>query len=377
MLLFFDNIHIVTLVLMIVALLVWLLGRQVLREVFAWLWAREASLRVVPRFFFAKLEAAEFLARSAMLLLLFLAETFTLRNWVKHCHPAIFERYDPIIRKVIIGGFKAGVVVAVFLVLRKMSHYLYEVITSRLKTVAGLDSHEREQRAKTLVGMLRGIFTSLLVVVAVIWILWDEFGISVFPLLTGAGLAGLIVAFSVQSLIRDFFAGFFIILENQYKLGDLVRIADKIGTVESLSLRVTILREENGAVHFIPNGEVKVVSNMSIEWARAIVDIAVPFAHEPSKVLEILTLQAAAMMEDESVARHITGEPVIAGMNEALMSGSVYRVMFRTKPRKDLVVAREFRGRATAALFAAGIPFAPIQPGTVVPAKNTENQAGV
>src|ERR1043165_2405680 len=114
------NIHVFTASTMLLALVLWLFLRQTSRSVFGWFRSREASLRVVPRILFAKFDAAEFLVRAALLLLLFLAETFTLRYWISVCWPVLFDRYDPVIRKIIYGGFKAGVLLAGFLVLRKM-----------------------------------------------------------------------------------------------------------------------------------------------------------------------------------------------------------------------------------------------------------------
>src|SRR5215210_2795090 len=132
-----------------------------------------------------------------------------------------------------------------------------------------------EQRAETLAGVAISMVRIVVWSVAVLLVL-EEFGLNLGPLLAGASIVGVALGFGAQSLVKDFFSGFFILVEDQYAVGDVITIADQTGTVEEVNLRVTRLRSTDGTVWYVPNGEIRKVGNATKEWARAIVDVIVP-----------------------------------------------------------------------------------------------------
>ncbi len=167
---------------------------------------------------------------------------------------------------ILIGGF------LLIRLVRSLADRLLELI----KDDDPLTTHERELRAITLAGIFKGVAKIVIVIISGLMIL-KVCGIDTSPLIAGVGVAGLAISFGAQNLIRDFISGFFILLENQFKVGDVIRAAGVSGMVEDMNLRVTVLRDLEGVAHFIPNGEIKVVSNLAKQWSRAVVNVGVAY----------------------------------------------------------------------------------------------------
>jgi small conductance mechanosensitive channel len=217
-----------------------------------------------------------------------------------------------------------------------------------------LTTSQREQRAITLAGIFKGVFRIAIVIVSGLMIL-DAVGINTTPLIAGAGVAGLAISYGAQNLIRDFISGFFILLENQYKVGDVIRAAGVSGQVEHMNLRITVLRDLEGVAHFIPNGEIKVVSNLAKEWSRAVVNVGVAYQEDLDRVVSVLNGVGQELHRDAVFGPGILEAPQVLGVESFGDSQITVRLMAKTRPLKQWETARELRKRIKAAFDREGI----------------------
>ncbi|HET9064457.1 MAG TPA: mechanosensitive ion channel family protein [Gemmatimonadales bacterium] len=201
-----------------------------------------------------------------------------------------------------------------------------------------------EKRASTISGVLKGVGGMLVLVFASILTL-DVF-MNIGPILAGAGVIGLAVSFGSQSLVKDVISGFFLLIENQFDVGDVIEIAGRAGGVERMTLRVTQLRDIEGVVHIIPNGQITMVSNKTRGWSRRVLDIGVGYGAEVDKAIAVLTDLAAAFARDAAWAAKLDGAPEVAGVQSLDDSAVTIRVMLRTLPGMQWEVGREFLRRA-------------------------------
>ncbi|MDQ4055534.1 MAG: mechanosensitive ion channel family protein [Actinomycetota bacterium] len=220
-------------------------------------------------------------------------------------------------------------------------------------------STRRVQRAQTMGSLLKSVVTGVLVAVFGTMIL-SEVGVNIAPIIASAGIIGIALGFGAQSLVKDFLSGTFMIFEDQYGVGDVVDIGEAIGTVEAVTLRITRLRDLNGTVWYVPNGEIMRVGNMSQNWARAVIDVSVGYGEDLARVKRILLEVAHDLYEDDEFRELIIEEPEVTGV-EMLAADSVnLRVMFKTLPLEQWAVGREMRQRVKARFDHEGIeiPFA-------------------
>lgn len=215
-------------------------------------------------------------------------------------------------------------------------------------------TEERTDRANTLAGVFHNAGTMTIMTGGILMIC-EEVGIAVAPLLGGAAVLGLAVAFGAQNLIRDYFYGFVILLENQYKLNDVLKIGDISGQVERITLRMTVLRDIEGRVHFIPNGKIDSVTNMTHGWSRALVDVAVAHKEDPDRVMEILLELAAELRRDEKFGPLITDDAEMLGVDNFTDSGMTIRFFVKTRPLKQWAVRRELLRRIKRKFNALGV----------------------
>jgi len=180
-------------------------------------------------------------------------------------------------------------------------------------------------------------------------------GLNVTALLAGAGVAGLALSLAAQNLVRDLINGFLILLEDQYGVGDIVQIGGVGGQVERFTLRLTVLRDLEGRVHFFPNSEVRQVTVLTQEWSRAVVDVGVAYKEDLDRVLEVFRDEATRLYEDPGWRERFTAPPEVLGVQNLADSGVVIRVLFSTKPAEQWAVAREFRRRIKNRLDREGI----------------------
>jgi small conductance mechanosensitive channel len=169
--------------------------------------------------------------------------------------------------------------------------------------------------------------------------------INIAPILAGAGILGLAISFGAQSLVRDIISGFFILLENQFAVGDVIEAAGKSGVVEAMTMRVVVLRDLEGTMHVIPNGEMKVVSNRTRGWARAVVDISVPYTEDVDRILTIVRDEAAQFSTDPGWGLQLDGPVEVLGVESMTDNSVVIRTLLKTQPGSQWSVAREFRRR--------------------------------
>jgi small conductance mechanosensitive channel len=212
----------------------------------------------------------------------------------------------------------------------------------------------RTQRAATIGAVLRSVLAILIWSIAVVTAL-DELGVNLAPLLAGAGIAGIAIGFGAQSLVKDFVTGLFMLLEDQYGVGDLVDTGVATGTVEGVSLRTTRLRDPDGVVWHVPNGSILRLGNKSQQWSRAVVDVAIAYAADLDAAVGALREVTAAVSRERDYAPLMLDEPSVLGVESLVPGRIVIRVTVRTRPQEQARVERELRARIKAAFDAAGI----------------------
>jgi small conductance mechanosensitive channel len=259
------------------------------------------------------------------------------------------EAYMPEIIKTITAWFTTsgikvlGILIAL-IILARMSKWIVKWLEKFIPEKDTLQAVEAKKRAHTLGNILRHGVLIAICFIALLMIL-GELGIQLGPLLATAGIGALAVGFGAQSLVKDVISGFFIILENQYRIGDAIEVAGVSGLVESVSLRRTVLRDLEGKVHTIPNGEIKIVSNLSKEWARSVLDVSVSYREEVDQVMEVLK-QIGEELAAEEPWKSVLLEPLqIFGVERFGESELVIRVVVKTAPLKQWEVGRELRRR--------------------------------
>ena len=213
-------------------------------------------------------------------------------------------------------------------------------------------------RAQTITGVLRSVATGVIGVFAVIYIL-GVLGWDLGPLIAGAGLVGVALGFGAQSMVRDFLAGFFMIIEDQLGVGDVVDLGEASGTVEQVTLRVTRIRDQNGTVWHVPNGEIRRVGNKSQQWARAVLDIAVAPTADLDRAASVIGEAAKLVWLLEEAQPDVLGTPEVLGIEYLGPDAATIRVQGKTRPGAQWRVSRLLRVRIAEALAEAGIDLPP------------------
>jgi small conductance mechanosensitive channel len=212
----------------------------------------------------------------------------------------------------------------------------------------------RQQRAETMGSLLKSITTGLTLAIVVMMVL-AKLGQPIAPIIASAGILGIAFGFGAQNLVKDFLSGIFMILEDQYGVGDVVDLGEASGTVEAVGLRVTRLRDVNGTVWYVRNGEILRVGNQSQNWARTVLDITVDYEADLDQVQVILREEATAMYEDEQYHDVIIEQPEVWGVERFDKDGAVVRVVLKTAPLQQWLVARAMRQRIKARFDKEGI----------------------
>lgn len=205
-------------------------------------------------------------------------------------------------------------------------------------------AERRQQRAATMGSLLKSITTGVIAVIVTFMVV-AELGYNIGPLIASAGIIGVALGFGAQSLVKDFLSGIFMILEDQYGVGDVVNLGAATGTIEAVGLRVTRLRDINGTVWYVRNGEIIAVGNMSQNWARTVLDIPVAFSENLDRVQLILRDVAHEVWEDPEFRPDILEEPEVWGVERWDPDGVIVRVVLKTAPLQQWSVAREMRER--------------------------------
>ncbi|TET19434.1 MAG: mechanosensitive ion channel family protein [Candidatus Cloacimonadota bacterium] len=203
---------------------------------------------------------------------------------------------------------------------------------------------EREKRADSIASIINTATMIFFGIISIFMIL-REFNINITPLLTGAGVAGIAIGFAAQSVLKDFLHGFFLLSEDQIRMGDVVKIASHSGTVERITMRTTRLRGLNGHVYIIPNGQISTVENMTHGWSRAMLDIDVAYKENIDRVIAVIKDVAASLVNDEEYKKFVMEKPEVLGVQTLGDSGITIRLLVKTHPLKQWSIKRELQKR--------------------------------
>ncbi|HLZ12343.1 MAG TPA: mechanosensitive ion channel domain-containing protein [Candidatus Acidoferrum sp.] len=249
------------------------------------------------------------------------------------------------------------------LLLALLINRFLKILTQLIIKPAGSQSRAaqvREQQTRTLAGVLYSAISKVVWVVALITAL-DLFGINPAPALTLAGLASVAVGFGAQNLVRDVITGFYIVLEDQYVVGDTIQFGDTTGRVEHLTLRRTVIRDARGALVTISNGDIRTVANLSRDWSQTFVDVALAPEIALDHPLAALEAASAELRADPAWSQSLVDGPRILGVQSFDRSATVVRLQARTAPARQDEVARELRRRIHVQLQKRGIPLTTVQ----------------
>jgi small conductance mechanosensitive channel len=257
------------------------------------------------------------------------------------------------------NGLRLVGILVIALVLNRLLRALTNLIIKQAATQTR-QAQLREQQTRTLAGVLYSAGSKVVWAVALLTSL-NEFHINILPAVTLAGLASLAVGFGAQTLVRDVITGFYIVLEDQYVVGDTIQIGDTIGRVEHLTLRRTVVRDARGALVTIGNGEIRTVSNLSRDWSQAFVDVSLAPESPLEKTLQALETAAAGLRGDPAWSQALVDGPRILGLQSFDRTSSTVRLQVRTAPTRQDEVARELRRRVQVEFQRQGIPLTSVQ----------------
>jgi moderate conductance mechanosensitive channel len=252
----------------------------------------------------------------------------------------------------------AGIVVIALVVnrfLRVMTNLLIHRATSQARA-----AQVREQQTRTVAGVLYSAGSKVVWVIALLTAL-EKLGIDPRPALTIAGLGGVAVGFGAQNLVRDILTGFYIVLEDQFVVGDTIQVGSTVGRVEHLTLRRTVVRDPQGALVTIANGEIRTVGNLSRDWSQAFVDIALAPDTTLERTLPAIEAAAAQLRGDPAWSQALVDGPKILGVEKLDQGTSTLRLQVRTAPTRQDEVARELRRRIQIEFQKRGIPLTSVQ----------------
>jgi len=219
------------------------------------------------------------------------------------------------------------------------------------------------QRIRTLSSVLWTIANGFLWFIVVLIVL-SQFGINVGPILAGAGVFGLAAGFGAQHLVRDLVSGFFLLLENQIRVGDTAIINGTTGLVEAVTFRTVVLRDQSGVVHVFPNGTINTLANATMDWSAYVIDVAVAYKEDTDRVTAIMR-RVADEMRTETEYRRLMLEPIeIFGVDNFSEASVTIKARFKTQPSHQLTIGREYRRRLKKAFDAEGIEMPPAQRGS-------------
>lgn len=202
----------------------------------------------------------------------------------------------------------------------------------------------RVQQVRTLSSVINSIGVFVILFVAALELL-PLFGLNLGPLLASAGVAGLAIGFGAQTLVHDFINGFFILLENQYDLGDNIRIAGVKGTVEDMTLRRTVLRDDDGTLHTVPNSAIQIVSNTTRDWSQIAMRIVVSYSEPSDRIMTLLKQVALEIRHDPTVQDDIVADIDVPGIDRIGNGEAEYLMLVKTRPRAQFAVSRNLRRR--------------------------------
>ncbi|MEN8114397.1 MAG: mechanosensitive ion channel family protein [Actinomycetota bacterium] len=255
------------------------------------------------------------------------------------------------------------VAVVVWLVIRSAIQRWTRRTRAKLESTGDLKDRAKSQRLETVsrtVSVFVGIVIFIVAFVTALAIL----GVPVAPMVASLSVVGIAIGFGAQDFVRDIIAGLFVLIEDQYAVGDVVELSGASGTVEELRLRTTVLRGLDGSVYHIPNGQIKIAKNLTHEFSRLVVDVAVAYEEPVDRAIEVIADESAVFAADEDWAHLLVEAPQMLGVNELGDSSVAIRVLLTTDPDERWTIKREFLRRIKNRLDAEGIEI-PFQQVTV------------
>lgn len=267
------------------------------------------------------------------------------------------DRLQPEWAALLQGSLRVVVVLIVWWLLGRLVRLALNRMEARLLRDAAIDrplSLEDRKRVETLVRLLRQVVNVFLFVTLALVMLM-QLGIAVGPILASAGVVGIAVGFGAQSLVRDIITGFFFVIENQVRVGDVATLNGTGGVVEAMTLRTIVLRDLSGVVHVFPNGTVNTLSNATRGWSAYVFDIGIAYKEDPDAAIAVIRDTANALHEDPHFGPKIIAEPEVFGVDKLDDSAVVIRGRLKTQPIMQWEVGREFLKRVKLALDKAGI----------------------
>lgn len=247
-----------------------------------------------------------------------------------------------------------GVAIIASFAVKRLLRGLHASIVSLMTRHAGGLPGELEKRANTIVGIIRRAAVTLIWSVALVMAL-REIGFDVTPILAGAGVVGLAVGFGAQNLVRDVISGFFMLVENQIRINDVVVINGTGGLVEEINLRTTVLRSQDGGVHVFPNGTINTLSNLTREFSYYIFDLSVAYKEDTDRVIDVLREIGDEMRQEPQYAALIVEPLEVLGVDRFTDSAVMIRARIKTQPIRQWVVGREMNRRIKKRFQALGI----------------------
>lgn len=242
----------------------------------------------------------------------------------------------------------------VWFVARWLIHRWSDRLQHRLTSTGELVDRAKAQRLNTIGRTLSAVVFIAATAVAIVTIL-GVWGVPLGPLIASLSVVGIAIGIGAQDLVKDVIAGMFVLVEDQYALGDVVQLAGVSGTVEEIRLRTTVLRDLDGSIHHVPNGEVRVATNLTYEFSRVVVDLSVAYEESVDRALEVITEVAEGLASDPEWSSAVVEDPQVLGVDALDDSGVVIRVLFATDPDMRWNVKREFLRRAKNGLDEAGM----------------------
>jgi len=262
--------------------------------------------------------------------------------------------WDTVVNWLVEHGTRILIILVVGFVLWFVLKKALPPMLRRIIKTDGESKNAIEKRTKTLLAIFMNTGRILIVLVAVLMVL-SEVGISIGPVLAGFGIAGIAVGFGAQYLIRDLIAGIFIILENQYRVGDVARIADTTGVVEEINLRKTVLRDLDGIVHHVPNGEIRTASNYTRKFSRVNLNLSVAYDTDLDHAISIINRVGQELADDEQWRKLIITPPTVLRVNNLGDSGIDIKILGDVKPLQQWAIMGELRLRLKKAFDAENI----------------------
>lgn len=269
----------------------------------------------------------------------------------------LFNGITPFVDWLLVHGVRIVIIVVLATLIYRLFYLAARRVKRHVQARDGEEGSSLDKRADTLFHVITNAGLAVVATAATLMVL-QELEIEIAPLLASVGIVGLALGLGAQTLVGDVISGLFVLLENQYRVGDAIEVNGVIGTVEQMTLRVTSVRDVEGVLHYVPNGEIRMVANRSRDWSRAIVDVGIAYDVDVAAAMAALEEIVAEMLDDPTVSMLVVDEPQVMGV-EGLEDWQVrLRLMAKTLPGQQFEVQRYLRRRIRRVFLEKGLELA-------------------